>query len=338
MSDETREGQLGVSAGPEPETHPATELGPAVAAGDATGARAEAPVEDATAVPPRTWSARGGARGAGFRASRHPAAEDGARGARRGVAAEEDCRRVYDVAGRVPGARRRADPVRSRRGLAIGTRTDLAPWIKKLDFYEHHRHLSRPTMETLAIIAYKQPVTRAEIEAIRGVNVERIVRNLLERKLVKILGHGMSRERADGIGTTREFLDLVGRNLADLLGRSRISWNRGRRRESTRKLPCRCPPEGDGRAAVPRGSEGAAARHRPRRWNRRHSMDNSPKQERGAGRPRSRGRRGDPAADTNGTGLAPPRPGRQISPLPGRCASRNFSPAAASPRGAPRRS
>jgi segregation and condensation protein B len=44
-------------------------------------------------------------------------------------------------------------------------------------------------METLAIIAYKQPVTRAEIEAIRGVNVERIVRNLLERKLVKILGH-----------------------------------------------------------------------------------------------------------------------------------------------------
>ena len=74
-------------------------------------------------------------------------------------------------------------------GYQFGTRTDLAPWIKKLDFYEHHRHLSRPTMETLAIIAYKQPVTRAEIEAIRGVNVERIVRNLLERKLVRILGH-----------------------------------------------------------------------------------------------------------------------------------------------------
>jgi segregation and condensation protein B len=53
-------------------------------------------------------------------------------------------------------------------GYQFGTRDDLAPWIQKLDFYEHHRHLSRPTLETLAIIAYKQPVTRVEIEAIRG--------------------------------------------------------------------------------------------------------------------------------------------------------------------------
>jgi segregation and condensation protein B len=97
-------------------------------------------------------------------------------------------------------------------GWQFGTRTDLAPWIKKLDFYEHHRHLSRPTMETLAIIAYKQPVTRAEIEAIRGVNVERIVRNLLERKLVKILGHKDVPGKPMVLGTTREFLELFGLN------------------------------------------------------------------------------------------------------------------------------
>ncbi len=97
-------------------------------------------------------------------------------------------------------------------GWQFGTRTDLAPWIRKLDFYEHHRHLSRPTLETLAIIAYKQPVTRAEIEAIRGVNVERIVRNLLERKLVKILGHKDVPGKPMVLGTTREFLELFGLN------------------------------------------------------------------------------------------------------------------------------
>ena len=97
-------------------------------------------------------------------------------------------------------------------GCQFGTRTDLAPWIKKLDFYEHHRHLSRPTMETLAIIAYKQPVTRAEIEAIRGVNVERIVRNLLERKLVRILGHKDVPGKPMVLGTTKEFLELFGLN------------------------------------------------------------------------------------------------------------------------------
>ncbi len=102
-------------------------------------------------------------------------------------------------------------------GYQLGTRADLAPWIQKLDFYEHHRHLSRPTLETLAIIAYKQPVTRAEIEAIRGVNVERIVRNLIERKLLRILGHKDVPGRPMVLGTTREFLELFGINsLADL--------------------------------------------------------------------------------------------------------------------------
>lgn len=102
-------------------------------------------------------------------------------------------------------------------GYQFGTRDDLATWIQKFDFYEHHRHLSRPTMETLAIIAYKQPVTRAEIEAIRGVNVERIVRNLLERKLVRILGHKDVPGKPMVLGTTKEFLQLFGLNaLADL--------------------------------------------------------------------------------------------------------------------------
>jgi segregation and condensation protein B len=102
-------------------------------------------------------------------------------------------------------------------GFQFGTRADLAPWIQKLDFYEHHRHLSRPALETLAIIAYKQPVTRVEIEAIRGVNVERIVRTLIERKLVRILGHKDVPGKPMVLGTSKEFLELFGINsLADL--------------------------------------------------------------------------------------------------------------------------
>lgn len=102
-------------------------------------------------------------------------------------------------------------------GWQLGTRPELAEWVQKLDFYENHRHLSRPTLETLAIVAYKQPVTRAEIEAIRGVNVERIVRNLLEKKYVRILGHKDVPGRPMVLGTTREFLELFGlASLADL--------------------------------------------------------------------------------------------------------------------------
>ncbi len=102
-------------------------------------------------------------------------------------------------------------------GWQLGTRPELAEWIQKLDFYENHRHLSRPTLETLAIIAYRQPVTRAEIEAIRGVNSERIVRNLLEKKLVRVLGHKDVPGRPMVLGTGREFLELFGlASLADL--------------------------------------------------------------------------------------------------------------------------
>jgi segregation and condensation protein B len=102
-------------------------------------------------------------------------------------------------------------------GWQLGTEPQFAEWIQRLDFYEHHRHLSRPALETLAIIAYKQPVTRAEIEAIRGVNVERIVRTLLEKKLVKILGHKDVPGKPMVVGTTKEFLQLFGLNsLADL--------------------------------------------------------------------------------------------------------------------------
>lgn len=102
-------------------------------------------------------------------------------------------------------------------GFEFGTREDTAEWVRKLDHFEHHRRLSRPALETLAIIAYRQPVTRPEIEGIRGVNVDRIIRNLLVKKLIMILGRKDVPGKPIVYGTTGEFLHHFGlRGLSDL--------------------------------------------------------------------------------------------------------------------------
>ncbi len=97
-------------------------------------------------------------------------------------------------------------------GFQITTDPVFAPWIKK--FYKSHSKdkLSRPSLEALAIIAYKQPASRAEIEAIRGVNVEGILRNLLEMGLIRVAGRKESVGRPIIYGTTNEFLQYFGLN------------------------------------------------------------------------------------------------------------------------------
>ena len=74
--------------------------------------------------------------------------------------------------------------------------------------------LSQPGLETLAIVAYRQPVTRAEVEHLRGVDCSHGLRALLERKLIRIVGKDKAPGRPIIYGTTREFLSLF--NLADL--------------------------------------------------------------------------------------------------------------------------
>ena len=70
--------------------------------------------------------------------------------------------------------------------------------------------LSRPGLESLAIIAYKQPVTRGEVEMIRGVDAAGVLKTLLERKLVKIVGRKEAPGRPMLYGTTRTFLKYLG--------------------------------------------------------------------------------------------------------------------------------
>ncbi len=109
--------------------------------------------------------------------------------------------RVFEVAG----------------GFRLITPANLAPFLKK--FYKQRKveKLSKPALETLAIIAYKQPVTKLEIELLRNVNVDGVAKSLLEKGLVRVAGRKNAPGRPLVFATTREFLEHFGlKSLADL--------------------------------------------------------------------------------------------------------------------------
>jgi len=102
-------------------------------------------------------------------------------------------------------------------GYQIVTRDEFATWISKLYKSRSKSRLTRKGLETLAIIAYKQPITKVEVEKIRGVNADGVIRTLSERNLITIKG----REKAPGnpllYGTTDYFLEYFGlNNISDL--------------------------------------------------------------------------------------------------------------------------
>lgn len=93
----------------------------------------------------------------------------------------------------------------------------FASFLKKL--YKQHRveRLSTPALETLAIIAYKQPVTRLEIESIRNVNVDGMIKGLMDKGLIRISGRKKAPGRPKVYGTTRQFLEYFGLKSLDEL-------------------------------------------------------------------------------------------------------------------------
>lgn len=102
-------------------------------------------------------------------------------------------------------------------GYQFATRKEYGVYVGKLFDEKQRKKLSQSSIETLAIIAYKQPITRNEIEFIRGVNVDYIVNSLLERDLVCITGRAETPGRPILYGTTDTFLKVLGLNsLADL--------------------------------------------------------------------------------------------------------------------------
>lgn len=102
--------------------------------------------------------------------------------------------------------------IRIAEGYQLATKLEYAHWIKKLNIVKKHSRLSLPALETLAIIAYKQPVTKPEIEEIRGVNVDGVIKTLLERGLIRIIGKKEIAGRPAMYGTTKEFLRHFGLN------------------------------------------------------------------------------------------------------------------------------
>ncbi len=101
-------------------------------------------------------------------------------------------------------------------GYQLATRPENSAWIRKFKSVKVSSKLSKPALETLAIVAYKQPITRTEVESIRGVNIGGIMRNLMERRLIKIVGKKDVPGKPMLYGTTREFLEYFG--LRDLAG------------------------------------------------------------------------------------------------------------------------
>lgn len=151
-------------------------------------------------------------------------------------AAIDELNSTYEQSGRSFRAERLAG------GWQILTLAELGPLIERLHGQRQQARLSHAALETLAIVAYRQPILRAEIEAIRGVSCGDVLRGLLERRLLKIAGRAEELGRPMLYGTTREFLRVFG--LASLEDLPAVAGLPGGAAQPA------------GEAAVPRGASG----------------------------------------------------------------------------------
>ncbi len=122
------------------------------------------------------------------------------------LSAIEQLNKEYEASGRAMHI------VRVAGGYQFATLPRFAEWLGRMVKEKSRRKLSASALESLAVIAYKQPVTKPEIEAIRGVNADYVLRTLLERNLITIVGRAASPGRPLLYGTTKEFLKHFGLN------------------------------------------------------------------------------------------------------------------------------
>jgi segregation and condensation protein B len=123
----------------------------------------------------------------------------------------EELARLYEEPGRGLQVTRVAG------GYRMTTRGELGEWVRALFRSRNRRRLSPAALETLAIVAYRQPITTPEIQAIRGADPTGVLQNLIDKKLLKILGRKKVVGKPILYGTTREFLAHFGLNtLEDL--------------------------------------------------------------------------------------------------------------------------
>ena len=102
-------------------------------------------------------------------------------------------------------------------GYELSTKREFAPWILKIELQRKARQATQSALETLAILAYKQPLTRAEIESLRGVDTSGVLNTLMEKNFIKIVGKKEVPGRPFMYGTTEKFLEHFGlKGLVDL--------------------------------------------------------------------------------------------------------------------------
>lgn len=132
----------------------------------------------------------------------------------------QDRKKVRDVLERIgndlESSRRGIRLVEVAEGFQLRTPAESAEWVRLLNSTRPFR-FSRAALESLAIIAYRQPITRAEIDYLRGVDSGGVVKTLLDKKLIRILGKKDVAGKPLIYGTSREFLELFGlRDLSEL--------------------------------------------------------------------------------------------------------------------------
>ena len=134
-------------------------------------------------------------------------------------------------------------------GWQLATDPKYAGWVRQLFPAPKPARLSAPALETLAIIAYRQPITRADVEAVRGVNIDGVLQTLMERGLVKIAGRAEIPGRPLLYETTQFFLDHFGLRTLDEL--PNVEELRARHLPITR--PVAASPESVTSATTPQG-------------------------------------------------------------------------------------
>ena len=110
----------------------------------------------------------------------------------------------YDDSGHAFELREVAD------GMQLMTRPEFAPYLERFDTVPRSPRLSGPALEALAIVAYRQPISRIEVEYIRGVNSTGVIRTLIERELIEGVGRGEGVGRPVLYGTTQKFMEHFG--------------------------------------------------------------------------------------------------------------------------------
>ena len=147
----------------------------------------------------------------------------------------------------------------SAAGWQLVTKADFAPWLRQLFPENRQARLSAPAMETLAIIAYRQPITRADIEAVRGVAVDGVMQTLLDRNLVRIAGRSEIAGRPLLYETSQFFMEHFGlKDLDDLPNASELRKIPLPKAEPPKETPAETPTETTAEAPAEPAPEEAA--------------------------------------------------------------------------------